>query len=80
MEEKCICCGETIPEGKQVCDKCFAPYKDDVAVVRCKDCRYFRRPDYDYDYCYCTNPQWEDVDDQAAKVTPNSYCSWGSRR
>lgn len=22
MEERCICCGEIIPEGRQVCPKC----------------------------------------------------------
>ena len=22
MEEKCVCCGETIPEGRQACWKC----------------------------------------------------------
>ena len=24
MEERCICCGEIIPEGRQVCKKCEA--------------------------------------------------------
>jgi hypothetical protein len=22
MEERCVCCGESIPEGRQVCLKC----------------------------------------------------------
>lgn len=22
MEERCVCCGESIPEGRQVCWKC----------------------------------------------------------
>lgn len=24
MEERCICCGEIIPEGRQVCPSCEA--------------------------------------------------------
>lgn len=25
-EEKCVCCGESIPEGRQVCAKCESKY------------------------------------------------------
>lgn len=32
MEEKCICCGEVIPEGRQVCPKCEGMALD-MAVV-----------------------------------------------
>ena len=26
MEERCICCGEIIPEGRQVCPNCEAEW------------------------------------------------------
>ena len=28
MEERCICCGEIIPEGRQVCPNCEAKYQE----------------------------------------------------
>ena len=27
MEDRCVCCGEIVPEGKQVCKSCIAKYK-----------------------------------------------------
>ena len=27
MEDRCVCCGEIVPEGKQVCEKCNTKYK-----------------------------------------------------
>ena len=27
MEERCICCGEIIPEGRQVCPNCERKYQ-----------------------------------------------------
>lgn len=26
MEERCICCGDIIPEGRQVCPRCEAKW------------------------------------------------------
>ena len=40
MEERCVCCGETIPEGRQVCASCenckHNTEKD--YVLHCKPC------------------------------------------
>lgn len=33
MEERCVCCGERIPEGRQVC-------------ASCENCRHNRKEDY----------------------------------
>lgn len=45
---------------------------DVVAVVRCKDCKYYRTED-----CYCS--VWED-DYLIALLSENDYCSKGERR
>ena len=29
MEERCVCCGEIIPEGRQVCPNCLVTVKGD---------------------------------------------------
>ena len=29
MENRCVCCGEVIPEGRQVCAKCETEVSDD---------------------------------------------------
>lgn len=34
MEEKCICCGRSIPEGRQVCPICEADLKQDEQLVK----------------------------------------------
>lgn len=31
MEDRCICCGEIIPEGRQVCKKCEHDASDEKA-------------------------------------------------
>lgn len=28
MENRCVCCGEIIPEGRMVCPQCEAKYSD----------------------------------------------------
>lgn len=33
--ERCVCCGEVIPEGRQVCDRCIAS----VGTSPCKGCK-----------------------------------------
>ena len=45
--EHCVCCGEIIPEGRQVCPICekATPTADVVEVVRCKDCTWASRAD-----------------------------------
>lgn len=34
MENRCVCCGEIIPEGIQVCYSCMNSFITDVAPVR----------------------------------------------
>ena len=34
MDDRCVCCGVVVPEGRQVCQKC----ESKVNVIRCKDC------------------------------------------
>ena len=45
--DMCLICGAPIPEGRQVCPMCGLDFsfKDMVAVVRCKDCKWFKDDD-----------------------------------
>jgi predicted nucleic acid-binding Zn ribbon protein len=36
MEERCICCGEIIPEGRQVCPSCEAETKKKIKTQNLK--------------------------------------------
>ena len=71
--EKCVCCGATIPEGRQVCIICgYKVGKPDlVEVVRCKDCKHWI---YwaDQKRCSCIKHH----------IQSNSYdfCSYGERK
>lgn len=39
-ENRCVCCGEIIPEGKQVCQNCLVAVKPRQAVVAgCEACK-----------------------------------------
>lgn len=58
MEERCVCCGEQIPEGKQVC-------------ASCENCRHNTSGDF-RDYCKpCIGQKqknWEEkIDDSYGK-------------
>lgn len=39
MDNVCVCCGEEIPEGSQVCFKCNAISEDPYAV--CHTCKHY---------------------------------------
>lgn len=45
MVDRCVICGEPVPEGRQVCPICIertvGEQPDMVAVVRCRDCKHF---------------------------------------
>ncbi len=34
--DRCVCCGEIIPEGQMVCDSCMRPTKENI--VNCVFC------------------------------------------
>lgn len=74
-EDRCVCCGDVIPEGRQVCPKCermvgmgkprmcgaSAPYTATIPG-RCKDCRYWSRNEIrDTDWGICCKIRVADV-------------------
>lgn len=68
--DRCIICGEIIPEGRQVCPSCEAKIDRLRPVIRCKDCARCRKTNR-YWGLYCET--WSEY------VTPNDYCSRGRR-
>lgn len=60
-----------------------APTADVVAVVRCKDCEWWRHTYHDpitnYDYGVCLCDQWE-YKGEFAGTTSNDFCSYGERK
>lgn len=46
---------------------------DVVEVVRCKDCKFFRRYGFRLEYAECIKFDFYDT-------TEDGYCSWGERR
>ena len=64
----CVLCGDVIPEGRQVCPICIEKTvgrpDDMVAVVRCKNCKF-----WEYGDCY-----------RLELSRPDDYCSYGERR
>ena len=39
MENRCVCCGEIIPEGRQVCEKCEREAEDEDYKISGQDQR-----------------------------------------
>jgi hypothetical protein len=83
--EHCVCCGQVIPEGRQVCIICGKKVDtkvkaDVVEVVRCKDCEHYHKGKdssiCDYDYCdilyYC--------DGSHRTACEEDFCSYGERK
>ena len=50
-----------------------APTADAVEVVRCKDCKFFRRYGFRLEYADCIKFDYYDT-------TEDGYCAWGERR
>ena len=53
-------------------------YKDLVAVIRCKDCKY-----YNLEWLECNNDDFLDHIDGDVRIDafkPDSFCSYGERR
>jgi hypothetical protein len=40
MPDKCICCGEIIPEGRQVCPNCLVSGTRESTIVKVETCFY----------------------------------------
>ena len=65
-ENRCICCGEIIPEGMMVCPKCQLSQKEEhcnwcePSNERCGTCARFFLSDcsamYDDEQCVCYSP------------------------
>lgn len=51
-----------------------APAEDVVEVVRCKDCKYFRRWNDGSTTCLFWTDQWD------MATEPNGFCSYSERR
>ena len=49
------------------------PTVDAVEVVRCKDCKFFRRYGFRLEYAECINFDFYDT-------TEDGYCAWGERK
>lgn len=57
------------------------PAADVVAVVRCKDCKYWKYDcdgDFDIQYGYCEHCHWENYE-RGIETTDSDYCSFGER-
>ena len=60
--DRCICCGEIIPEGRHICQSCadrIGKAKD--IVVHCEEC-YYRISGIEDDQVKCVDGQWNDRD------------------
>lgn len=51
MVDRCICCGEIVPEGRQVCPKCYGKRKYKIIEV---DKSIKELVDQNNGYCPCT--------------------------
>ena len=83
--EKCVCCGATIPEGRQVCIICgYKVGKPDlVEVVRCKECKYSRPRNKIEKNMYFEGVLICESCQMAAKpyaVCDDDFCSYGERK
>ena len=86
--EYCVCCGQAIPEGRQVCIICGKKVDtkvkaDVVKVVRCKDCKYSRPRNksekniYFEDVLICESCE---MADEPCAVCETDFCSYGERK
>lgn len=66
--DTCVCCGEEVPEGRQVCPSC-----DVVAVVRCKDCKHLN-------LFTCPLSYIEKHELIFINKDPEFYCGYGERK
>ena len=66
MEDRCVCCGEIIPEGRMVCPKCEKSF-----VVLCFECVHGQHIDCPEGWVWC---------DKMCRYMPvDGYCYYGVR-
>lgn len=55
-EDRCVCCGDIIPEGRQVCPGCDGGVTTATIPGRCKNCRHWSRNEIrDTEFGVCFN-------------------------
>lgn len=64
MTDRCVCCGDVIPEGRMVCVMCERTLNV-VGVTFCRKCEYYRD-----DKCHNFRGLYR-------HPKPNSFCSEG---
>lgn len=71
-EDRCISCGEIVPEGRMVCPICEKgkPNADVVEVIRCRECRWYSK-----EQGVCFHPH-----SNRLYVSEDFYCAYGKRR
>lgn len=78
--EHCVCCGRVIPENSQYCFFCGTKVKngkhkaDLVAVVRCKDCKYWGGVTFGY---VCRRFSGTYIRNETRET---DFCSYGERK
>lgn len=79
MVDRCVICGEPVPEGQQVCwtciEKTVVKPVDKVAVVRCRDC-FFSSWNPCSETLRCTTRNGMGP----RAVSGEDYCSYGKQK
>ena len=68
MEDKCVCCGSVVPEGRQVCRQC----EEKFGLVRCGECVHGSHVDCPEGRVWC--------DKVFRYMVYEGYCSYGKKR
>lgn len=70
-EDRCICCGEIVPEGRMVCPNCEKKTeKKRDPLIRCRECRWYSK---EQGVCFHTFSN-------RLYVSEDFYCAYGKRR
>ena len=88
MIDRCVCCGDIIPEGRQVCSTCEKHF--DNPATHCPDCeaplivmntsRYFTDDGFGYStlfHCTICHSDWEKESEYIAKPVQFKRKFWG---
>lgn len=67
-EDRCICCGEIIPEGRMVCPNCLVVVKEERGVSNVgMKCCYGCVPPKRHRACWSTCPDFKEEKEQDAE-------------
>ena len=74
-EDRCICCGDIVPEGRMVCPNCerilaAAPLNLEPIQIRCRECRWYSK---EQGFCFHTFSN-------RLCVSEDFYCAFAKRR